>query len=429
MKYALITISAFALCANVHAQSNKVYWSTGTQIGRADLDGSNSEVVVSGLSAPIDVKLARCDGKIYWSDSVSRRIQRANLDGSNIETIYASQAPWRPSGIALDFDARQIYFGEIDGTPNGAGQITDSRLSRVDFDGSNATVLLGLGPTRPFGIELDLANDRMYWAEFATGDIRSARLDGSQAAVLANTSGSAAALALDLVNRRVYWADAGEFGPVQILRVNLDGTGLQVLPIVLNDNPSIALDPQQQRLFFTDQATDSTIKQADLDGSNVVDLLTVPGFSVGLHVSRQAPGSTYCTAVPNSTGQPGELCAEGTALVAANDTVLVAKNLPQNTFGLFITSQAQGFTANPGGSAGNLCLGGEIGRYVGPAQIRNSGADGTISLWVDLLLTPQASGFVAIGAGETWNFQAWYRDLNGGLPTSNFTTPLAVPFQ
>jgi hypothetical protein len=39
-------------------------------------------------------------------------------------------------------------------------------------------------------------------------------------------------------------------------------------------------------------------------------------------------------------------------------------------------------------------------------------------------LTPVTS----ILAGETWNFQAWYRDLNP-TNTSNFTDGLSVTFQ
>jgi hypothetical protein len=100
-----------------------------------------------------------------------------------------------------------------------------------------------------------------------------------------------------------------------------------------------------------------------------------------------------------------------------------------NAFGYFLTSTTQGFVANPGGSMGNLCLAGSIGRYVGPGQIQNSGAAGAISLPLDLTQTPQPTGSVAIVAGQTWNFQAWYRDAVGGSATSNFTDGLSIGFQ
>ena len=73
-----------------------------------------------------------------------------------------------------------------------------------------------------------------------------------------------------------------------------------------------------------------------------------------------------------------------------------------------------------------LCLGGAIGRFL--QQVQNSGATGTITIPVNLMMLPQPNGTVAVVAGQTWNFQAWYRDANPGL-TSNFTTAVSVLFQ
>ncbi len=82
-----------------------------------------------------------------------------------------------------------------------------------------------------------------------------------------------------------------------------------------------------------------------------------------------------------------------------------------------------------GGSAGTLCLGGSIGRYVGPGQVLNSGAAGAFELVLDLTQHPTPTGLVAVQAGETWNFQAWYRDAVGGTPVSNFTSGRSIAFQ
>jgi hypothetical protein len=46
---------------------------------------------------------------------------------------------------------------------------------------------------------------------------------------------------------------------------------------------------------------------------------------------------------------------------------------------------------------------------------------------VDLAHIP-LTPIVAVQAGETWSFQAWYRDAHPG-PTSNFSDGRAVPFQ
>ncbi len=138
-------------------------------------------------------------------------------------------------------------------------------------------------------------------------------------------------------------------------------------------------------------------------------------------------GARYCTpGANNSTGFPGEVTAFGSPRRVDNDVALTASSLPTNTFGFFLTSQDQGFAATPGGSLGNLCLGGAIGRYVGTGQILNSGTTGSFTLPLDLAATPTPTGLVSIAAGEAWNFQAWYRDALLGIPLSNLTDALTL---
>lgn len=140
-------------------------------------------------------------------------------------------------------------------------------------------------------------------------------------------------------------------------------------------------------------------------------------------------GTNYCAANANSTGSVGALTAQGSPVVGTNDVTLHASSLPPLSFGFFIAGQMQGFVPNPAGSSGNLCLAGSIGRYVGPGQIQQSDTQGTFSLAIDLTSMPQPNGFVAVQAGETWNFQTWHRDSSGGQPTSNFTPGLEIAFQ
>ncbi|MFT7074394.1 MAG: hypothetical protein ACJA0P_000393 [Planctomycetota bacterium] len=142
-----------------------------------------------------------------------------------------------------------------------------------------------------------------------------------------------------------------------------------------------------------------------------------------------AIGTNYCVANPTSLGTPAMMSASGSPSIAANDLTLMGSGLPQNSFSFFITSLTPALVMNPGGSSGNLCLSGNVGRYVGPGEIQQAGASGTISLAIDLTRIPQPNGFVPVVAGETWNFQAWFRDTDSsGSPTSNFTDGLAVSF-
>lgn len=137
-------------------------------------------------------------------------------------------------------------------------------------------------------------------------------------------------------------------------------------------------------------------------------------------------GTNYCSAVANSTGLGASMSALGSTDSAQNNVTLLCDALPANQFGLFVVSRSQGFVPNPGGSLGNLCLGGNLGRY---NQVQNSGALGEVTFAVDLTAVPQGSQFVPTLPGDTWNFTYWYRDVVGGGAVSNFADGLSIDFQ
>ena len=136
--------------------------------------------------------------------------------------------------------------------------------------------------------------------------------------------------------------------------------------------------------------------------------------------------STYCSALPNSTGAVG--ASEVTAIdVVARTLDLAARDLPPGALALGLASLDPGLVAQPGGSVGLLCLGGSIGRAPGGSALVVSAA-GTLSEQADLDALPQPSGPVAVLPGDTWHFQHWHRDTGAGAATSNFTAPVRVWF-
>lgn len=146
--------------------------------------------------------------------------------------------------------------------------------------------------------------------------------------------------------------------------------------------------------------------------------------------SDEVSGSPFCAqSALSSTGLAGRLRATGSSAVSRNNVTLVADQLPDQQFVLFLNATALGFVANPGGSLGDLCLGEVFGRYAGPGQVRSKSSLGLASLQLELPRTPSGPGFVPITSGQTWNFQAWHRDLLAGTAASNFTGAIAVTFQ
>ena len=131
-------------------------------------------------------------------------------------------------------------------------------------------------------------------------------------------------------------------------------------------------------------------------------------------------GAPVCTSVPNSTGAAASISAYGSAVLADNDLTVTCGDLPTNTFVFIIASTTNEVSSNPAG-AGDLCLGGDIGRGVG-GVIGNTGAAGEFTVSADLTAMPQPGGPVTAACGETWYIQGWFRDSDGsGGATSGLT--------
>ena len=409
---------------------NKMYWTDWNtdKIQRADLDGSNVEdLITTGLSTPRDIALDLANNKMYWTDAGNDRIKRADLNGQNIETLIETRklvtpnltgSETTPLGIALngnkmywtDSATDKIQRANITGTiaeikasvediitglgdptdivvgvqpvavpgiapmavgsidpvmlgvgdaavtidvsskfsdadgetltytavssdetivtvsvtgstvtisPVGAGSAivtvtasdargftatqkiaiivspiywTDNgtnKIQRADLDGSDVEDLVTTGLSTPLGIALDVAEDKMYWTDVGNDRIKRADLDGSNVETLIETrklvtpnlTGSATnpqGIALDLVNDKMYWIDSGTLNTAdgKIQRADLDGSNVEDLVTTGLTNPyGIALDVDGNKIYWTDWNTDK-IQRADLDGSNVEDLIT-----------------------------------------------------------------------------------------------------------------------------------------------------------
>ena len=148
-----------------------IYWTDAgsNKIQRANLDGSRVQTLVSvGLHSPEGLALDVDGGKVYWSDYGTNKIQRANLDGSNVEDLVTAGLRV-PGELALDTGAGKIYWTDY-GT---------DKIQRADLDGSNVEDLVTTGLRIAKGLALDLAGGKIYWTDAGTRKIGKADLDGS----------------------------------------------------------------------------------------------------------------------------------------------------------------------------------------------------------------------------------------------------------
>ncbi len=189
-----------------------------------------------------------------------------------------------------------------------------------------------------------------------------------------------------------------------------NGNGIQDSPDsqdIINGTPDCNFDGVPDECEIADDPA------YDWNGDGILDECTPPN---------------YCTANPNSTGLIAVISVSGSPLIADNNFTITASQMPAAEWGYFLMAETQGFIPMVGGSSGNLCLGFPFYRFNnaknGTGKVLNSGAGGTFSFGPDLTNLPQGVVFMI---GETWDFQAWYRD--GAASTSNFTDGIEVMFR
>ncbi|QDV08195.1 hypothetical protein Poly30_37310 [Planctomycetes bacterium Poly30] len=220
---------------------------------------------------------------------------------------------------------------------------------------------------------------------------------------------------------------AGSLVPDIDIDLFLPGTNTKVL--TCDDDTNLAGQYRTTVPFGTFDVLFEDVR-SDCPESVLVSNVTISA-DTNLDANMTGPGlgCRYCMpGIANSAGRAALMDASGSASVAQNNVTLIARDLPPLVFGFFLLSRNQGNVAQPGTSAGILCLSGSVGRYNRPNQIGQSGTAGIISIPIDLTQTPTPVGFISILPGETWNFQAWYRDNTAG-GNSNFTTGLTIAFQ
>ena len=251
---------------------------------------------------------------------------------------------------------------------------------------------------------------------------------------------SFSALVLDTLDRwRCYAEVAGSLGLGDvIINPRADGRSASLhieASDAMSTDASLFMNGSPGQGGFTGDGSDYLVMNANLTiGALMVYGVpkpsgtytnTEPWLSGSGTLTVQAPaiGTNYCgPANVNSSGGPATIEGRGYAHATANDLTLSASGMATNEMGIFLCSETQGFVGGPGGSQGNLCVGGKIGRFA--SQMQPTGSAGAFSIPVDLTALPVWPN-QAVLPGETWNFQAWFTDGS----TSNFTDGLTITFQ
>ena len=87
-----------------------MYWTIYPgSIAKAGMDGSDSNVIVSGLQYPAGIAVDFDASRLYWANQVADRMESRNLAGGDIRTIVQLSASTEPWGLALH--GSKLYWG------------------------------------------------------------------------------------------------------------------------------------------------------------------------------------------------------------------------------------------------------------------------------------------------------------------------------
>ncbi|MDE0466843.1 MAG: VWA domain-containing protein [Candidatus Poribacteria bacterium] len=266
-----------------------VYWAEyGGTILRANLDGTNKQILATGLGDHQSIAVDVAGGKIYWADwswaflgnPGNGKIQRANLDGTNIQDIVTNEL-LGPADIDLDVAGGKIYWTNDD---DGDG---DEKIQRANLDGTNVQdIVTNEELSYLNGIALDVTRGKVYWTQLYK--IQRANLDGTNVQDVFVNPGftNIFGLALDVAGGKIYWGNPGKD---KIQCSNLDGSNVQDI-ITGVRSYSIALDVASGKIYWTDPRADK-IQRANLDGSNIQDVLIglLDPDGIALSIPSQTP--------------------------------------------------------------------------------------------------------------------------------------------
>lgn len=143
----LITVSREGYFRGIAIDSDAetMYWTEvdfdldTASIWRSDLDGSEAEKILNyGPSRwPSRIELDPLDKKIYWIENKEEAIKRANLDGSNVEIVIDQNSIF--SDLAVDPIAGHLYWLD---TERSTFNFATTKIKRANLDGSDVIDLI-----------------------------------------------------------------------------------------------------------------------------------------------------------------------------------------------------------------------------------------------------------------------------------------------
>ncbi len=264
--------------------------------------GDSAPVVLdSDLAFPYDSDFHGCS--LYWNDRIQNRIYRMHM--SDYSSSQVLQGPDELTHFQLNIALGQLMYT----------QDLSGFIKRYDFStGSDLTTDFAAGLLGSF-IYLQLEGVPYYFTSSDNVRLNPRSVGTGTTTWNADSGNHARDMVFDPVDQKLYWFN--NYGTPSLRRINVDGTGEQVL---INSGlgyiTRIALDVTARKLYWLD-LLQGKIRRSDLDGSDIEDVRTDVVFGGLLEVIDEDNFSTNPDCADGCPEDPGKtaagVCGCGTA--------------------------------------------------------------------------------------------------------------------
>ncbi|CAG2241717.1 LRP2 [Mytilus edulis] len=171
---------------------------------------------VTHASVPIGIAIDPLYSHVYWTEYNAGNIYRCNLDGSDKSRVLSEDPLF---GLTLDYRNRWLYYSTTLTTP-----IRSIRRSRLD--GTENQTVIG---EEASDLSIDFKGNRLYWMNFATGDLKSAYLNGTDDRKVFSTNTTIKNVGIHVLDSELYCINFNKIlkvtlSPVTSSRVIYQGT-------------------------------------------------------------------------------------------------------------------------------------------------------------------------------------------------------------
>ncbi|XP_065834249.1 low-density lipoprotein receptor-related protein 8-like [Oscarella lobularis] len=239
-----------------------IYYVYSREIRRETVTGDSMDVLIPDASHPLSIDFDHRNNYLYWFDIEDKKIYRSPLltiSSKSDAKVVVGNNLGRVEGLAFDWQGQKLYFADSE----------TKTIEVYDLTTKERKVIVSDNLSKVRGIVVNPLEkpSRIYWSNFGSTGVESARTDGTDRRTLHssdNDDSIPSHLTLDYPNNRLYWIDS-HFQA--IMSSQLDGSDQKTLRGAGVQHPS-SVTVFEDNLFYTDLSDMAIVRVGRVKGDN-----------------------------------------------------------------------------------------------------------------------------------------------------------------